>query len=69
MKHLLTSREVDQALRYPRGRSIKLAKAGLLPSVILPDGEIRFNLDAIEEAIGTSFSEADSRVAQEVRSG
>ena len=51
MIRLLTSREVDLALRYPRGRSVKLAKAGLLPAIFLPDGEIRFNPEAIEEAL------------------
>ena len=48
MSELLTPREIDALLRYPRGRAIKLAKAGQLPAVILPDGEIRFARDAIE---------------------
>lgn len=40
---LLKPREVDIILRYPRGRSQKLAKRGLIPHVLLPDGEIRFD--------------------------
>ena len=39
---LLTSSEVDAILRYRPGRARRLAKAGQLPSVVLPDGEIRF---------------------------
>jgi len=39
---LLKPREVDLMLRYPAGRSARLAKRGLLPCVRLPDGEIRF---------------------------
>ena len=28
-----------------------MAKAGLLPAVFLPDGEVRFDPDAIEKAV------------------
>ncbi|MEI7837853.1 MAG: hypothetical protein WCK05_15740 [Planctomycetota bacterium] len=48
---ILTPEEVDCLLRYPRGRAVKLAKAGLLPAIILPDGEIRFDRQAISEAL------------------
>jgi predicted site-specific integrase-resolvase len=41
-EYLLTCREVEQLLRYPRGRAARLVKAGKLSAVILPDGEIRF---------------------------
>lgn len=41
-EYLLTCGEVEQLLRYPRGRAAKLAKAGKLPAIFLPDGEIRF---------------------------
>lgn len=51
MQTLLTPREVDQLLRYPHGRSTKLAKAGSLPAVFLPDGEIRFQSGVIEKWI------------------
>ena len=43
MQSLLTEREVDRILRYPRGRSKQLALDGKLPCIILPDGEIRFD--------------------------
>lgn len=42
---LLTTREVDRLLRYPRGRTLRLARAGKLPSIRLPDGEIRIRED------------------------
>jgi len=48
---LLVPRELDRLLRYPRGRSEKLAKAGKLPCVTLPDGEIRFDEDAIKQLL------------------
>lgn len=44
---LLTPTEVDLLFRYKLGRSQKLAKAGLLPHVLLPDGEIRFEENEI----------------------
>ena len=34
--------EVDLLFRYPSGRSQRLAKAGRIPCIRLPDGEIRF---------------------------
>lgn len=49
-------REVDRLLRYPRGRSLKLAKAGKLPHVKLPDGEIRFDASEIDRHLRTTFS-------------
>ena len=66
MKRLLTPREVDQSLRYPRGRSIRLAKAGLLPAIFLPDGEIRFDQEAIEKALANM---SQGQPAQGVRRG
>lgn len=41
--HLLKPGEVDILLRYPRGRSLRLARKGLLPYVRLPDGSVRFD--------------------------
>jgi hypothetical protein len=45
---LLTSWHIDRLLRYPHGRSVRLARRGLIPCVKLPDGEIRFDRDIIE---------------------
>jgi len=40
--------ELDTLLRYPAGRSARLARKKLIPHVLLPDGEIRFDPQAIE---------------------
>ena len=65
---LLTSRDLDRHLRYPRGRSVRLARRGLIPHIELPDGEIRFDPPIIErwlaeEAAG-SFQESVCRSEQ-----
>ena len=59
MNVLLTPREVDQLLRYPRGRAVKLAKTGKLPAVFLPDGEIRFNPHDIQTLVQPQRPEAE----------
>jgi hypothetical protein len=48
---LLKPREVDLILRYPPGRTARLAKAGLLPRVTLPDGEIRIRETDIDAMV------------------
>jgi len=48
MKTLLVPREVDRLLRYPRGRAARLAKAGQIPFIELPDGEIRFDEEVVK---------------------
>jgi hypothetical protein len=40
--------ELDSRLRYPSGRSLRLARRGLIPHIKLPDGEIRFDPDAVD---------------------
>lgn len=40
---LLTTAEAAQVLRMLPARLARLAKAGKLPTVMLPDGEIRFD--------------------------
>ena len=51
MRTLLVPREVDDLLRYRAGRSARLARAGKLPHVVLPDGEIRFFQHEIDELL------------------
>lgn len=51
MKSLLTPREVDRTLRYPRGRAKRLAEIGKLPHIRLPDGEIRFDENDISRLL------------------
>jgi len=48
---LLKPSEVDLLFRYPAGRSLKLAKAGRIPHIILPDGEVRFDEAEIESLL------------------
>lgn len=52
MSKLLKPFEVDELLRYPRGRSARLARQGKLNCVTLPDGEIRFAEDYIRGLVG-----------------
>ena len=63
-KALLTPREVDQLLRYPRGRSAKLARTGKLPAVLLPDNEIRFHPRTIEDLVSRWRISADGASAE-----
>jgi len=49
--HLLKPREVDVMLRYPAGRSLRLAKANKIPCVHLPDGEVRFDEVVIKQLL------------------
>ena len=51
MATLLTAREVDVILRYPAGRTAKLAKAGKIPFITLPDGEMRFAQEVIDRIV------------------
>ena len=48
---LLKPQEVDLLLRYPFGRTLRLAKAKQIPCIRLPDGEIRFDKDEIEKLL------------------
>ena len=46
---LIRPRELDHRLGYPQGRSARLARRGAIPAIILPDNEVRFDPDAIDE--------------------
>ena len=48
---LLYPEEVDQRLKWPLGRSERLAKQRRLPYVLLPDGSIRFDWEAVGRLI------------------
>jgi len=47
MEKLLKPSELDRLLGYPSGRSIRQARASLIPCYQLPDGEIRFDAEEI----------------------
>ena len=55
---LLKPREVDLMLRYPVGRTARLAKRGLLPCIQLPDGEIRFRESDLRMILTNQGNEA-----------
>ena len=57
---LLKPREVDVILRYPAGRAEKLAKAGVIPFIRLPDGEIRIDEAELKRLLAKS-EESDAR--------
>lgn len=59
---LLYPNDVDELLRYPRGRSARLARRGLITCIVLPDGELRFERDAID-----AWLRGQVRPQQEVR--
>jgi hypothetical protein len=50
---LLIPIELDRLLRYPAGRSERLAKRGKLPHVKLPGGEIRFRPEDVNAIVAT----------------
>jgi hypothetical protein len=59
---LLRPSEVDRLLRYPRGRSARLARRGVLPHVKLPDGEIRFHESQIAELVRPALAKRGQEV-------
>lgn len=61
-KELLKPNEVDLLFRYPLGRTKKLAKQGKIPSVILPDGEIRFLKSDIDSLMNQSRAKGENNV-------
>lgn len=56
MTGLLNAMEMDHLLSLPRGRSVKMAKAGKLPYVLLPKGEIRFNAEEVLRHVENTMS-------------
>jgi hypothetical protein len=67
MKTLLTSREVERLFRYPRGRALRLAKAGRIPFIRLPDGEIRFAQCEIEGLLVSADASAKKGTVDDAR--
>jgi predicted site-specific integrase-resolvase len=58
---LLTPREVDVLLRYPAGRTLRLAKAGRIPFIRLPDGEIRIDEAELKKVLDAGTHEGARR--------
>lgn len=51
---LLTPGEVDEWLAMPQGRASRMARNGLLPHLVLPNGDLRFEREAIEQLLRAS---------------
>lgn len=49
METLLVPQQIDSWLGYPRGRAKKMANASLIPHIVMPDGEIRFDRSVIKQ--------------------
>lgn len=49
---LLYPEQLDRRFNWPPGRAKRLARRRELPHVLLPDGSIRFESEAIERLIG-----------------
>jgi predicted site-specific integrase-resolvase len=67
MRTLLTPRDVDGLFRYPAGRAARLAKAGRIPCIRLPDGEIRFDASEIEKMLALPKPDVDEKAVQNGR--
>lgn len=44
---LIPGMEMDRLLAWPEGRAERLSRRGMLPHIVLPDGSIRFDRDAV----------------------
>jgi len=51
MDRFLTPGEVDELLSLQRGKAKRLAKKGVMPALILPDGTVRFNQELLRDWI------------------
>lgn len=60
---LLKPSQIDSLLRYPSGRSQRLARQGLIPHIKLPDGEIRFDPGVIDAWLKTRTTESKEEVS------
>jgi hypothetical protein len=57
---LLIPIELDRLLRYPAGRSERLAKRGKIPHIKLPGGEVRFRPEDVDAILATGVCGAHS---------
>jgi excisionase family DNA binding protein len=64
MGNLLTDSEAADFLRLTTRQVVTLAKRGELPSVNLPDGEIRFDLDDLRAWVESLKKPATARGGQ-----
>jgi predicted site-specific integrase-resolvase len=60
---LFTSIQVNRILNLPRGSCQKMAKKGLIPHFVLPNGEIRFSSEHIQKILEAATRPKDAGVA------
>jgi hypothetical protein len=48
---LLCPEEIDKRLNWPIGRALKLARRGMLPHYLLPDGAVRFRWAEVDALV------------------
>lgn len=60
---LLDATEAGAQLRMPRARLTRLARKGEVPSIVLPDGEIRFRRTDLVEWVAQYRSPKKPKVA------
>jgi excisionase family DNA binding protein len=52
---MLTSSKLGKALGLSKGTVIRLAKEGRIPSIILPSGHRRFDLEEVKNALASDL--------------
>jgi excisionase family DNA binding protein len=52
---MLTSSKLGKALGLSKGTVIRLAKEGRIPSIILPSGHRRFDLEEVKHALASDL--------------
>lgn len=53
---MLTSSKLGKALGLSKGTIIRLAKEGRIPSIILPSGHRRFDVDEVKAALSNDLT-------------
>jgi len=53
---MLTSSKLGKAIGLSKATVIRLAKEGRIPSIILPSGHRRFDVEAVKVALSTDFA-------------
>lgn len=60
MHSFLHPSDVDQLLQWPRGRTMRLARLGRFPAVLLPGGEYRVRREDLEALVRKGHTMPDA---------
>jgi excisionase family DNA binding protein len=63
MSGLLTAREVAKLLGVTPATVLRWTRAGELPAITLPSGQIRYQQDALEQWLAGRATDGQSRVS------